>query len=149
MEPINSGDRVVKALREVMHTIKHNVEQEFRKLNITGPQGMLMKTLSHHGEMKVSELSERMSLSNSTVSGIIDRLEKQGFVARTRSNKDKRVVYVSVTPAFKKEIQSRFDEIDKKVYAIMSEATAKEAEKVYEGLEILKELMDRQTKIQP
>ena len=37
--------------------------------------------------MKITELSNKLCLSNSTVSGIIDRLEKQEMVVRERSDR--------------------------------------------------------------
>ena len=52
--------------------------------------------------MKITEFSNQLCLSNSTVSGIIDRLEKQEMVVRERSEEDKRVVYVSISPNLKK-----------------------------------------------
>ena len=67
--------------------LKHSMGQHFNPMNLTGPQGMMMGILSHDGEMKISDLSEKIGLSNSTVSGIIDRLEKQGLVERTRSTR--------------------------------------------------------------
>ena len=144
MKEVNRGMNVVKMLKQIMDSIKQNIEQEFKELNLTGTQGMLMGTLAHGGEMKISDLSEHMGLSNSTVSGIVDRLEKQGFLERRRSKEDRRVVYVTVTSEFKKKAKNHFDRVEKKVNDIINEATQQEVDKIYEGLDILKELMERQ-----
>ncbi|HHY74378.1 MAG TPA: MarR family transcriptional regulator [Bacillus bacterium] len=45
----------------------------------------------------VSSISEKVLLSNSTVSGIIDRLEKNGYVKRVRDQNDRRIVWVTET----------------------------------------------------
>jgi DNA-binding MarR family transcriptional regulator len=97
MNEISDGLRIIRLLRYVMDTMKQNVEQHFNQLQLTGPQGILLGILSQHSKMKISELSEKLGLSNSTVSGIIDRLEKQNLVERIRSDEDRRVVYASVT----------------------------------------------------
>ena len=144
MEETNKSIRIVKLLKQVVDSIKQNVESEFKEMGLTGSQGMLMGTLAHNGKMKISELSERMGLSNSTVSGIVDRLEKQGFVERIRSKEDRRVVYVDVTIEFRKKAKEHFNKIDTKVESVMKEGTQEEIDKVFEGLHILKKIFDRE-----
>jgi DNA-binding MarR family transcriptional regulator len=143
MEDMSRGIEVVKLLKQIMVIIKHSNSQPCGKMNLTGPQGMLIGILAHLGAMKISDLSEKMGLSNSTVSGIVDRLEKQGIVERTRSKEDRRVVQVNVTEEFKADAKSRFEIIERRLEAIMGEATEEEMNKVLEGLEILKELIDK------
>jgi DNA-binding MarR family transcriptional regulator len=48
-------------------------------------------------EATVSELAERLQLSQSTVTELVKRAEHEGLVVRTRSSDDGRVVYVSAT----------------------------------------------------
>lgn len=143
IEEINKSIGIVKLLKQVVHSIKKNVKNEFEEMGLTGSQGMLMGTLAHNGEMKISDLSKRMGLSNSTVSGIIDRLEKQGYVERIRSKNDRRVVYVSVACKFRKKAKMHFSEIEGTIESIMNEATPEEVDKVFEGLSILKEIIER------
>ncbi|SMB79574.1 transcriptional regulator, MarR family [Desulfonispora thiosulfatigenes DSM 11270] len=144
MEEINNGMMLVRLLKQITDGIRQNVELEFMELNLTGPQGMLVGILAHYGEMKISDLSERMKLSNSTISGIVDRLEKQGLVERTRSTEDRRVVYVKVTAEFKKKAKEHFNQIEEKFQSILNyNTTPEEVDKIFEGLNLLKELMKR------
>ncbi len=129
-----------------MDAIRQNVVQEFEGINLTGPQGMLIGTLIHGGDMKISELSKKLGLSNSTVSGIVDRLEKKGIVERTRSNADRRVILVSVTSDFRKGAYKHFNKIEEKFENIINEATPEEINKIFEGLDILKKIMDKHNK---
>lgn len=142
MGEINKSLRVIELLRHLMVTIKHNIHHHYKEMNVTGPQGMLMGTLAHHGEMKVSDLSEKLGLSNSTVSGIIDRLENQGLVVRTRSKSDRRVVYVNVTSEFKKGSQNHFNEIEKMFESMMSKATSEELDQILQGLDTLQRVFN-------
>lgn len=142
MEELNKSLRVIELLRKLMVTMKQNVHHHYKEMNMTGPQGMLMGTLAHHGEMKVSDLSEKLGLSNSTVSGIIDRLENQGLVARTRSKEDKRVVYVNVTSEFKKGSQNHIKEVEKMFEAMMSKATSEELDEILKGLDTLQRVFN-------
>lgn len=146
MADMNRGIEVAKLLKQIMVLVKHNNNQTCGKMNLTGPQGMLIGILAHLGAMKISDLSEKMGLSNSTVSGIVDRLEKQGVVERIRSKEDRRVVQVNITSEFKADAKCRYEIIERRLDAIMSEATEEEMNKVFEGLEILKKLIDKSIK---
>ncbi|MDF2673481.1 MAG: transcriptional regulator, MarR family [Clostridiales bacterium] len=74
---MSKGIRAIRLIKQVMGSVKRTMGKQFEEMNITGPQGMLVGTLIHYGEMKISDLSEKLGLSNSTVSGIVDRLENQ------------------------------------------------------------------------
>jgi MarR family transcriptional regulator, organic hydroperoxide resistance regulator len=144
MEEVSKAVKVVQLMKKVMSTIKHRMGNHFKEMNLTGPQGMLMGTLAHHGEMKVSDLSEKLRLSNSTVSGILDRLENQGLVERTRSKEDRRVVYIKVTDEFRKHSQKHFEEINKLIESMMDKATPEELDIILEGMNTLEKVIDRQ-----
>ena len=87
MESMKRSLEVSKLIREIVFQIKHNMSKEFEKAGLPGitpTQGMMIGMLGKHGKMKVSEIRQKMGLNNSTVSGIIDRLERQGMVERLR-----------------------------------------------------------------
>jgi MarR family transcriptional regulator, organic hydroperoxide resistance regulator len=144
LEELNKGIQIVRTVKQVMDAFKQNVERHWKDLNLTGPQGMLLGTLAHNGEMKISDLSEKLGLSNSTVSGVLDRLEKQGLVERTRSEEDRRVVHVNLTPEFRKNAEQRFKDVERSFEEVVSKASTEELERILIGLETLKKLLDEQ-----
>jgi len=144
MEEISKGLRVVKILKRVMNGMKQNMMHQFKEMQLTGPQGMLVGILAHYGEMKITDLSEKLGMSVSNVSGIIDRLENQGIVERIRSKEDRRVVLVSVNSEFRKNIKGNFNEIEKRFEIVMNKATPEELDTILKGLDTLEKLMNRQ-----
>lgn len=144
VEEVNKAVKVVQLMKKVMGEIKHRIGNHFKEMNLTGPQGMLIGTLAHHGEMKVSDLSEKLGLSNSTVSGILDRLENQGMVERSRSKEDRRVVYIKITDECRKHSQMHFEEINKVIEEMMVKATPEELDVILEGMDTLAKVVDRQ-----
>ncbi len=56
--------------------------------------------------MSISALSDEVSLSQATVTSIIDRLESRGLVQRKRSDVDKRVVHAVLTPDGERVLES-------------------------------------------
>jgi len=144
MEDIKIGVQILRLLKQIGDIIKNFVAHEYEDYDITGTQGVLMGILSFCGQMKISELSKRMGLSNSTVSGIIDRLERQGLVERKRSEEDRRVVYVDITPVVKEAFEERFNEIERKLNIALGKASDQDLSKIVEGLEILKKILESQ-----
>jgi len=67
-----------------------------KNFGMTGPQLIVLQELSN-GELTVSGLARRISLSQGTVTEIIHRLEKKDLLIRRRSNRDKRRVLVSLS----------------------------------------------------
>lgn len=70
-----------------------------REFGLTGPQIIILRELSESGEVPVGALASAVSLSQATVTGILDRLEKRNLVQRRRDEVDKRRVMVRVTKA--------------------------------------------------
>ncbi|WP_368490914.1 MarR family winged helix-turn-helix transcriptional regulator [Clostridium sp. BJN0013] len=138
----NKGILIVAKMKSILFSFKKNMSNKFNPFNLTGTQGMLIGILHRHGQMKISDLSEKMGLSNSTVSGIVDRLEKQGLVKRIRSKTDRRVVYISVTEKFKKSFHHNFCEIEKKFEDIIDGVPSHEIDKILEGLNLLEKLIN-------
>jgi DNA-binding MarR family transcriptional regulator len=58
-----------------------------------------LQTIRDQGEVTIGEIATEMSLSQATVTTIIDRLEKRGLVYRERSKTDKRKVHAHLTDA--------------------------------------------------
>lgn len=81
--------------------VTQHMSQQFRnhfgRMDLTFPQAMVLTVLGEEGPVPISALAERTGSANSTVSGIVDRLEKLGLAKRQRSETDRRVIYVSAT----------------------------------------------------
>lgn len=90
---------VVSALRRIIRAIDLHSKNLVQRYGLTGPQLIVLKELGAGESMTVSELSQAVNLSQATVTGILDRLERKQLVTRSRSQADKRKVLVARTPA--------------------------------------------------
>lgn len=135
----NLALEVVKDLKDIQRQLKVRVHRRFKDREITAPQGMLIFMLSHHEQLKISDVSEKMGLSNSTVSGIIDRLEAMDYVERIRSKEDRRVVYVKVTDTVRDELKLHDDTMDSLLIEALSSLTKEDAIQIAASLRQLSE----------
>lgn len=141
MDTIDKKAEVPELFFEVGKILKHYMRKNFEDIGITAPQGMVIGTLFKAGEMKITELSKKVNLSNSTISGIVDRLEKQDLVIRTRSEKDRRAVYVNITPKVKDMYKEIHKKTEKSFEDLLSGGSPEDITKIIDGLNTLKRIL--------
>lgn len=71
-------------------------------LGLTYPQYLVLMVLWEHQEITVKQLGELLLLDSGTLTPLLKRMEEKGWVERTRSREDERVVNISLTTAGKK-----------------------------------------------
>ena len=91
------SDDVLIALRKIIQAIDLNSKRLVKQVGLTGPQLVILNYISSKTEISVGDVATNVSLSQGTVTGIIERMEKRGLVVRQRNNHDKRRVMVSIT----------------------------------------------------
>lgn len=94
---LNHIDEVLVALRRVIRATDLHSKHLSKTTGLTSPQILLLHTVREKGEVTIGELAQDMSLSQATVTTIIDRLEKRKLVFRERSKEDKRKVHAYLT----------------------------------------------------
>lgn len=96
----NYGKTIVHLLQQIETSFSKNMRQyttELTNFGLTFPQMSVLLLLHQHGSLRISDISLQLGMTNSTVSGIIDRLERMDLVQRARNQLDRRVVKVSLT----------------------------------------------------
>jgi DNA-binding MarR family transcriptional regulator len=73
-------------------------------VGITPTQAGILFLLKKKDGQSMTELSQVFSIDNSTITGLIDRLEKSGFVSRNASTSDRRMFRIYITPQGVEEI---------------------------------------------
>ena len=83
-----------------------------------GAQGRILISLWNEGAGSIHDLSKRTSLAPTSLTTMLDRLEEKGLIARKKSAKDRRVIWIEATPksltlkadylAIESEINRRF-----------------------------------------
>ncbi len=116
-------DQVLTALRQITQAI--DIHSRFLEKNyaVTVPQLIVLRTIQRHQSMAVGGVAAAMSLSISTITGIVARLEKKGLLARSRCEEDKRRFLLRLTadgerfllsapPPLQETFLNRFDHLE-------------------------------------
>jgi DNA-binding MarR family transcriptional regulator len=90
-------DAIVEAIVYLYTESRRLTKDLAGRYGLTGPQLAVVKMLEPVGKLSLSELSSQIRARNSTVTGIIDRMEREGLVVRRRSQQDRRVINIELT----------------------------------------------------
>jgi MarR family 2-MHQ and catechol resistance regulon transcriptional repressor len=74
------------------------IKKELSKEKLTIPQLEIIGCLAPSKGLSLNELAERLLVTGGNVTGLIDRLERDGYVLRERNQKDRRIIYAKLTP---------------------------------------------------
>jgi DNA-binding MarR family transcriptional regulator len=80
-------------------------------LALTPPQIHALLWLGEDGPLTMGELARRVAVTEKTVTGIVDRLERDGHLARERDRADRRVIRTRLTSSGEKAYQRIHGEI--------------------------------------
>lgn len=84
-------------LGRVMRRIYDYYDQKLSTFDLTPSQFFVFNALCMGDGITVGEIGERVHLDNSTLTGIIDRMERSGYVERKPNPDDRRSVLVNLT----------------------------------------------------
>jgi DNA-binding MarR family transcriptional regulator len=86
----------------------------------------------------LTELAEQLSVTPATMSNTITAMEKRGWVTRTRSSEDRRVVLMSLTPTGAEALEDVQEQTRKRIGELLAGLPPSERHTLAEGLSILK-----------
>ena len=116
-------DEVLIALRRIIRATDLYSRKLSKVAGLTAPQLLVMQAIAARDEMTMGEIATEVSLSQATITTILDRLEKRELLIRERGSSDKRRVYARLTPVgedlvnrapapLQEEFLERFEQLD-------------------------------------
>ncbi|NIK69751.1 MULTISPECIES: MarR family transcriptional regulator [unclassified Paenibacillus] len=90
----------LREMDDVFRKLRRLINAEYNRFNVHGlgmTEGKMVIILAQHGPQKASAMAEWLRITSGAVTGISDRLIDLGYVERSRSEYDRRIVMLSVT----------------------------------------------------
>ena len=140
-----NGDLIKKLtclIRSIMQSEELYKKELIRTHQVTPSQLICLRALYETGPLSLSRLAGLIMVKPSTVTGIIDRLEKKGLVERHRRAADRRLVTVDLTPAGKGFSLNAPPPISQKMVDAITKLSKSEMEKMLVSLNILVRILD-------
>jgi DNA-binding MarR family transcriptional regulator len=132
----------LSVIRKVM---RRPLEALVARGELTAPQTAVMREVVRTEGINLRDLSRAVSLAHSTVSGIVDRLEKQGLIERRPDPHDGRVSCIYPTRAVRDFVRDRIPTLSRgPLLEALARATTEERASIAAALRRLRELLEEQ-----
>ncbi|WP_203623220.1 MULTISPECIES: MarR family winged helix-turn-helix transcriptional regulator [unclassified Lacticaseibacillus] len=136
-KPIRLNEQLCFSIYKAQKQFNHFYSQALAKYKLTYPQYITLLSLYEHGTMSVKEVGQTLNLDSGTLTPLMKRMEKDGWISRKRSAQDERRVDVSLT----QKAKDMRDEIYDHVGSCMTYLDF--PEKVYEAIKSQVDTVDQ------
>jgi DNA-binding MarR family transcriptional regulator len=89
--------RILQALRRIIRAVEVHSRKLEARYDVTSAQLLCLMAVKERGPLTLSGIARNLFISSSTLVGIVDRLERKGWVVRRRGTEDRRQVSISLT----------------------------------------------------
>ncbi|MEE1243732.1 MarR family winged helix-turn-helix transcriptional regulator [Frisingicoccus sp.] len=111
-------------LTTAQHSVFLKMTEKLSVFDITPVQYAVLYCLWENDKRSPKEIAERLKLENSTISGILERMEKKGLIERSISKEDRRYIQVMVTEkgaSLKDAVLAAVEEVNNEVMSVFSD----------------------------
>ena len=144
MDELNKGYEILSKIRSINETMHCVTGKIFKDINLTPSQAMVVGILMKNGALKVSDISQKIGLSMSTISSILDRMEKAKVIERIKSETDGRIIMIHLTDHFREETSAKFKNIEIEIGQKIIAATDKNSDQIIDALTFLEDVFKNQ-----
>jgi DNA-binding MarR family transcriptional regulator len=126
-EPVDFGSEIAKIAPIMLREVTRRHRHIFEKQNVSSI--VILDLLREKGPCKMKEVSAVLNLTMGAVTGIVDRMIKEGLVKRERSRDDRRVVNIMLLRKGKKiadKIKEARRNISNDIYSVLTAGEKKE-----------------------
>ena len=128
---------IIQAFRKILDVIDQISVELKKKHDITGQQAGTLRVIAEKGPISLTEVSVRTFRHITTTGGIVDRLERDGFVIKRQDMNDRRKVLIEATPKGKKLAVSISSKGPLRAMTVLEKLPNKELMKISEAMQII------------
>ena len=117
METQKQGGFLIAKIHQLSQRIFARILKDANLIDLNPAQGRIMFVLWRDDNISIHELSKRTLLSKSTLTSMLDRLERAGFIKRVPSKEDRREIFIQLTEK-NKLLQEKYVDVSKNMTKI-------------------------------
>lgn len=142
-EMLRTAQEIDAHLRTIRRALRKPIESEIARGGLTGPQQSVMQALAHADGLSLKELSRRVGLAHSTVSGIVDRLQKRGLLERRADDDDGRISKIVVSQVVRDYLRDTLPAVAiSPLLEALRRANPPERKAILKGLRVLRRIIE-------
>ena len=142
--PPDQTKQIIFSIRRLIQASELYTKELNKKYQISSAQLNCILTLYENGPLPPSKIAKHMMVKSSTVTGVVDRLEKKGLAERLRNSPDRRVINIQLTEAGRKLAQNAPPPIQQKIIDGLKQTENAKKEQIVSSLNMLTAMLDVQ-----
>ena len=110
-------------LTTAQHSVFLKMTEKLSVFDLTPVQYAVLYCLWENDKKSPKEIAERLKLENSTISGILERMEKKGLIKRMISKEDRRFIQIMLTEkgaALEEDVLAAVEKVNEEVMSVFS-----------------------------
>lgn len=111
------GGFLVSQLKQIQGRVFEKLLNEANVKEFNGAQGRILYVLWQADSVPVVELSKKTGLAKTTLTSMLDRMEKKGLISRNYDKDDRRQIRIALTEK-SRELSDKYDEVSGKMSEI-------------------------------
>ena len=116
-------------LHQLIHRFKSKEEQQLTQTGLSGRDLYVLEHIRDENPWRFNDFAEKYRIPPSTLTGIVERLEKRELLVRERATDDRKAVYLKPTAAGKRMVDEHIDEDHTFFASLLSPLTSKEQQR--------------------
>lgn len=116
--------QVTEMMPAIMREFYKHESSGLEKIRITLPQLVVLNILAREGELSMTDLAKCINVTTAAMTGIVDRLVRDGYVVRLSMDGDRRIIKVKTTAKGAKAARSAIEHqrgMVEKLFSVLSE----------------------------
>nr|WP_106783890.1 MarR family transcriptional regulator [Lysinibacillus timonensis] len=125
-EEIKQSLKLYIVLSRANKAINEVTNQFFQQNGLNPTEFAVLELLYHKGKQPLQQIGNKILLASGSITYVIDKLEKRGFLIRVSCPTDRRVTYAEITKAGSEFMDLLFPEHEKHLHELLSALTSEE-----------------------
>jgi DNA-binding MarR family transcriptional regulator len=135
-------DGTLRAVIRTFGLLRRVMDPYFAQFGVSGSQWGVLRVLHRaelegHAALRLTDLCDRLLVRPPSVTGVVDRLQRQGLLARSKSADDHRVKEVRLTPAGRERVQRVLDNLPAQHELILGDLSGPERQQLQHLLDVV------------
>ncbi|MEA2109310.1 MAG: MarR family transcriptional regulator [Pseudomonadota bacterium] len=140
--PSDYTKQIIFSIRRLIQANGLYTKELNKKFQLSAAQLNCISTLYEHGPLPPSKIANHMMVKSSTVTGVVDRLEKKGHVKRLRDSPDRRVIIIQLTETGEKLAKNAPPPIQQKIIDGLKQTENSKKKQIAHSLNMLTDMLD-------
>ncbi|ALS78113.1 MULTISPECIES: MarR family transcriptional regulator [Planococcus] len=136
-EEIKQSLKLFIVLSRAHKAITEQTNQFFQASGVNPTEFAVLELLYHKGKQPLQKIGGKILLASGSITYVIDKLEKRGYITRVNCPSDRRITYAEISAQGKEFMAQIFPEHEKKLHELTEALSNEEKE---QAIELMKKL---------